>query len=166
MPAGNAVWDELRYFHPGYCVQSVDRIKIETGSDVYPCCVGSGGNLRLGNIERQTFQEVWNGPEAQDLRRAMLTLDPRFQAVQQQAPEDPVIASMIQRGLIDAEILRAKHRSARQARAPTMEREIDQASPPTHTTCARGIFELRQLGGRALELGGGQGHGLDVACSH
>ena len=78
-PGGNAVWAELGFYHPGYCVQSVDRIKIETGSDVYPCCVGSDGNLRLGNLERQSFQEVWNGPEAQDLRRAMLTLDlPEF----------------------------------------------------------------------------------------
>lgn len=75
IPQGHSVWDELRLFYPGYCVQSVDRIKVETDGNVYPCCVASSGNLRLGNVNEQSFQEIWNGPEAQDLRRGMLTLD-------------------------------------------------------------------------------------------
>jgi radical SAM protein with 4Fe4S-binding SPASM domain len=73
--AKHALWEELPYVYPGYCLQSPDRIKITTDGDVYPCCVADSGRLRLGNLHEQSFQEVWNGPTAQDLRRAMLTLD-------------------------------------------------------------------------------------------
>ncbi|MGC6488546.1 MAG: SPASM domain-containing protein [Planctomycetota bacterium] len=71
----HAVWDELNYFLPGYCVQSVDHLKVNADGAAYPCCVAGGDTLKLGNLEQQSFDEVWNGPEAQDLRRAMLTQD-------------------------------------------------------------------------------------------
>ena len=71
----HAVWDELNYFLPGYCVQSVDHLKVHADGDAYPCCVAGGETLKLGNLEQQPFDEVWNGKEAQDLRRAMLTQD-------------------------------------------------------------------------------------------
>ena len=71
----NAVWDELNYFLPGYCVQSVDHLKVHADGNAYPCCVAAGETLKLGNLEQQDFDEVWNGPESQDLRRAMLTQD-------------------------------------------------------------------------------------------
>jgi radical SAM protein with 4Fe4S-binding SPASM domain len=73
--AKHALWEELPYYYPGYCMLSADRIKVTTDGDVYPCCVAEGGDLRLGNLHQQSFQEVWNGPTAQDLRRAMLTHD-------------------------------------------------------------------------------------------
>ena len=71
----NAVWDELNYFLPGYCVQSVDHLKVHADGAAYPCCVAGGETLKLGNLEDQKFDEVWNGPESRDLRRAMLTQD-------------------------------------------------------------------------------------------
>ena len=70
-----AIWDEINYFLPGYCVQSVDHLKVHSDGAAYPCCVAAGETLKLGNLEEQSFDEVWNGPEAQDLRRAMLTQD-------------------------------------------------------------------------------------------
>ncbi len=72
----NDPWIErMRRFYPGYCAQAANRIKVNANGDVYPCCVADRGQLRLGNLERQPFEEVWNGPEARDLRRAMLTQD-------------------------------------------------------------------------------------------
>ncbi len=70
-----SVWDEIRYFYPGYCVQSVDHIKIHADGEAYPCCVAESGKLKLGNVIEQSFDEVWNSKEAQDLRRGMLTGD-------------------------------------------------------------------------------------------
>ncbi|MEC8651674.1 MAG: radical SAM protein [Planctomycetota bacterium] len=70
-----AIWDELPYFFPGYCVQSVDHLKVHADGDAYPCCVAADETLKLGNLETQEFDAVWNGAEAQDLRRAMLTQD-------------------------------------------------------------------------------------------
>lgn len=73
--ADGAIWDELPYFLPGYCVQSVDHLKVHADGNAYPCCVAADETLKLGNLETQEFDAVWNGPEAQDLRRAMLTQD-------------------------------------------------------------------------------------------
>lgn len=67
--------EELSLYYPGYCVLAVDRIKVSTEADVHPCCVAVGEDLKLGNLKTQSFQEVWNGPNAQDLRRGMLTMD-------------------------------------------------------------------------------------------
>ena len=46
----NAVWDELNYFLPGYCVQSVDHLKVHADGNAYPCCVAGGETLKLGNL--------------------------------------------------------------------------------------------------------------------
>ncbi|MBM4062875.1 MAG: radical SAM protein [Planctomycetes bacterium] len=71
----HGLWEQLPYYYPGYCMQSPDRIKVTTEGEVYPCCVADNGRLRLGSLQEQSFQQIWNGPTAQDLRRAMLTLD-------------------------------------------------------------------------------------------
>ncbi len=67
--------ERLMTFFPGYCWQSLDRIKLMANGNAYPCCKGDGDELRLGNVFEQGFDAVWNGPEAQDLRRGMLTDD-------------------------------------------------------------------------------------------
>jgi radical SAM protein with 4Fe4S-binding SPASM domain len=74
-PSHEAWVERLRRFYPGYCVQSAMRLKVNADGDSYPCCVGDGPTLRLGNLERQSFEDVWNGPEARDLRRGMMTDD-------------------------------------------------------------------------------------------
>jgi len=68
-------FDRLRRYYPGYCTQSIDRIKVNVDGRVYPCCMGDAGQLALGNLFEQDFQEIWNGPEARDLRRGMMTGD-------------------------------------------------------------------------------------------
>lgn len=73
--AKHALWEELPYYYPGYCMLSVDRIKVTSAGDVYPCCVAEGDDLRLGNLNDSNFDSIWNGPTSQDLRRAMLTHD-------------------------------------------------------------------------------------------
>ncbi|MEZ5989102.1 MAG: radical SAM protein [Planctomycetota bacterium] len=60
---------------PGYCAQSVYRVKVDSDGLVYPCCVVDDGNLSLGDLNLQDFDQIWNGVEAQDLRRGMMTGD-------------------------------------------------------------------------------------------
>lgn len=69
------VLERLVRFYPGYCWQSLDRVKVGVDGSLYPCCKGDGDELKLGNVFEQDFEAVWNGPEAQDLRRGMLTGD-------------------------------------------------------------------------------------------
>jgi radical SAM protein with 4Fe4S-binding SPASM domain len=69
------ILEELRRIYPGYCPQSVLRLKVDNEGNAYPCCVGVGEKLKLGNVVEQTFDEIWNGPTNQDLRRGMLTGD-------------------------------------------------------------------------------------------
>lgn len=77
--AKHSLWEELPYYFPGYCTMSVDRVKVASTGKVYPCCVAEGNDLVLGDLNHATFEEVWNGANAQDLRRAMLTNDlPKF----------------------------------------------------------------------------------------
>lgn len=72
----NDPWIErFRRFFPSYCLQSVNRVKINADGSVYPCCVADLDQLRLGNLNEKSFEEIWNGPESRDLRRAMLTQD-------------------------------------------------------------------------------------------
>ena len=43
--------------------------------DVSPCGLATEGELILGNLAEQDFDEIWNGPTARDLRRAHYTWD-------------------------------------------------------------------------------------------
>ncbi|GAB4152435.1 MAG: hypothetical protein Fur0037_21200 [Planctomycetota bacterium] len=69
------IFERLVRYYPGYCWQSVDRVKIHADGRVYPCCVGTGDDLVLGDLNEKPFEQIWNGPEAQDLRRGMMTGD-------------------------------------------------------------------------------------------
>ena len=72
----NDPWIErFRRFFPAYCLQSVNRVKVNADGTVYPCCVADHDQLRLGNLRERSFAEIWNGPESRDLRRAMVTQD-------------------------------------------------------------------------------------------
>ncbi len=65
----------VKHHLPGLCKQSHNRIKIEADGRVYPCCYANDGDLLLGDLNEKSFDEIWNGPEARDLRRGMLTWD-------------------------------------------------------------------------------------------
>ncbi len=69
-------WErKLKLYQPGYCIQSIYRVKVDNDGRIYPCCVADDGKLALGNLYEKSFEEIWNGPESQDLRRAMLCGD-------------------------------------------------------------------------------------------
>ncbi|HET6164790.1 MAG TPA: radical SAM protein [Planctomycetota bacterium] len=74
-PKNDAWIEQLRRHFPGYCLQSVNRIKVNADGAVYPCCVADRDQLKLGDLRERDFESIWNGPEARDLRRAMVTQD-------------------------------------------------------------------------------------------
>ena len=61
----------MRLHFPGFCRNVMNKIRIEADGNVAPCCYATQGQLSLGNLNDQSFDEIWNGIEAQDLRRAM-----------------------------------------------------------------------------------------------
>lgn len=67
--------ERVRRTYPGYCPQSVYRFKVDVSGNAFPCCVGTGDQLKLGNIYESGFDDIWNSLTAQDLRRGMLTDD-------------------------------------------------------------------------------------------
>jgi radical SAM protein with 4Fe4S-binding SPASM domain len=61
----------MRLHFPGFCRNVMNKIRIEADGNVAPCCYATEGQLSLGNLNNQSFEEIWNGTAAQDLRRAM-----------------------------------------------------------------------------------------------
>jgi len=68
------VW-RLRHRSPGFCEQVAYRIRVDLDGEVYPCCRGGNGDLALGPLTEKSFADIYNGPAARDLRRAMYTAD-------------------------------------------------------------------------------------------
>ena len=72
----NDEFDErMKRLFPGHCRYVFNRLRIDQHGDVAPCCYATQGELSLGNLLDQNFEEIWNGPSAQDLRRGMLCRD-------------------------------------------------------------------------------------------
>ena len=65
----------MRRRHPGYCASAAMGVQVRTDGLVTPCCFTSERDLPLGHLGEQGFDEIWNGPAARDLRRAMQTWD-------------------------------------------------------------------------------------------
>ena len=65
----------MKLRNPGFCKYAYDRLLIETSGVVAPCGLASDGELNLGDLATQDFDEIWNGPSAQDLRRGHYTWD-------------------------------------------------------------------------------------------
>ena len=57
----------------GFCHQLASYVRIVPDGSVYPCCRGSEGFLKMGNIFERSFDEIWNGEEYQRLREEFLT---------------------------------------------------------------------------------------------
>jgi radical SAM protein with 4Fe4S-binding SPASM domain len=79
-PRRSKAWNDLfdkrmSYRHPGFCKYAYDRLQIELDGKVEPCGLATEGELILGNLAHQDFDEIWNGPTARDLRRAHYTWD-------------------------------------------------------------------------------------------
>lgn len=72
----NDDWDEkMKLFFPRFCRNAYGRLRIDSEGDVSPCCYATQGELSLGNLQTQNFDEIWNSTEAQDLRRGMYSGD-------------------------------------------------------------------------------------------
>jgi MoaA/NifB/PqqE/SkfB family radical SAM enzyme len=65
----------LRLRHPGYCFLAHSRIRLNASGNVAPCGYATYGELTLGDLAQQDLDAIWNGVNAQDLRRGMLTGD-------------------------------------------------------------------------------------------
>ena len=74
--AWNDDWDEkMKLFFPRFCRNAYGRLRVDADGDISPCCYATQGELSLGNIQQQDFDQIWNGVEAQDLRRGMFSGD-------------------------------------------------------------------------------------------
>ncbi len=62
---------------PGLCRQLASYVRILPNGNVYPCCRGHEEHLLMGNIFKQRFGDIWNGPEYRQLRHEFLTGDLR-----------------------------------------------------------------------------------------
>ncbi len=56
------------------CNYLMHRAYVSVGGDVTPCCMP--GRPVVGNLHRQSFQDIWNGPTYTAMRRGMLTGEP------------------------------------------------------------------------------------------
>jgi radical SAM protein with 4Fe4S-binding SPASM domain len=66
-------WARLAF--PGYCKYAYDRLRIGMNGEVTPCCWAPDDELMLGSLANESFEQIWNGKSARDLRRAHLTWD-------------------------------------------------------------------------------------------
>ena len=72
----NDRWDyKMRHVIPGYCKYAYNRLQITSDGTITPCAYAADGELELGSLADQDFDEIWNGPTARDLRRSMVTGD-------------------------------------------------------------------------------------------
>jgi radical SAM protein with 4Fe4S-binding SPASM domain len=69
-------WEtRMKRYVPGYCMTVWNRVHVNTEGQCTPCCYATGGDLVLGDLRKQDFDEIWNSPNALDLRRSMATWD-------------------------------------------------------------------------------------------
>ncbi|MEQ8764087.1 MAG: SPASM domain-containing protein [Planctomycetota bacterium] len=70
------IWREkLQRYLPGYCAFVPQSVRIDVAGRVSPCCYDVDGDLQYGHLGESSFETLWNGPAARDLRRAMQTQD-------------------------------------------------------------------------------------------
>ncbi|HZO60413.1 MAG TPA: radical SAM protein [Solirubrobacterales bacterium] len=71
-----ARWEtRMKRFVPGYCMTVWNRLHVNSRGECTPCCYATSGDLVLGDLRKQDFDEIWNSPNAVDLRRSMATWD-------------------------------------------------------------------------------------------
>ena len=54
-----------------FCTMPFKEMVIQANGDVTVCCYDITGELKMGNIQFQTLEEIWNGPEYRKLRKAI-----------------------------------------------------------------------------------------------
>jgi len=53
------------------------HLVVQWNGDVVPCCRDCNGEAVLGNVQRQTLREIWNGPAYAEFRRRLVEEDYR-----------------------------------------------------------------------------------------
>jgi radical SAM protein with 4Fe4S-binding SPASM domain len=71
----NELDDWAKHAFPGYCRYVYNRLRVHLDGEVAPCGWATEGDLVLGNVGEQNFDQIWNGVNARDLRRAHQTWD-------------------------------------------------------------------------------------------
>lgn len=68
------MFDEIKERFPHFCSMAASYSKIEPNGKVFPCCRGPK-ELEMGNVNEQTFEQIWNGEKYRDFRRRMNARD-------------------------------------------------------------------------------------------
>tara|TARA_R110002074_G_scaffold367746_2_gene542063 strand:+ start:1284 stop:2648 length:1365 start_codon:yes stop_codon:yes gene_type:complete len=55
-----------------YCPWLWNHLHVTTNGQVFPCCLGGGEASPIGNINNESFDDIWTGPEFKKLRKAVL----------------------------------------------------------------------------------------------
>jgi radical SAM protein with 4Fe4S-binding SPASM domain len=58
-----------------YCQYPSQRLVITSRGLAYPCCIDLHETMPVGDINKQTILEIWNGNEMQTLRENLRSLD-------------------------------------------------------------------------------------------
>jgi radical SAM protein with 4Fe4S-binding SPASM domain len=85
LPESDSYWiyDREKFEREGYlvpkriypdnlCPWLYDSITVQVNGDVVPCCRDPQGRRTVGNLLRQSLEEVWNGPRLRAFRREVL----------------------------------------------------------------------------------------------
>lgn len=60
----------VRALYPGFCHMAAHYFKTTPNGDVFPCC-RAPAELNMGNINKATVEEIWNGSRYREFRRNM-----------------------------------------------------------------------------------------------
>ncbi len=82
---------------PEFCFNAASYLKVSPNGDVYPCCI-TPPDLVMGNVNKQSVEEIWNGEMYQQLRREMFSGEWRescatcpYLALVKRAPAEAVV---------------------------------------------------------------------------
>lgn len=62
-------------YYPDYCTNPFQQIEIHSNGDIFTCCPTWNNKYAIGNINEQSFEEIWNSPKAIKLRENILKHD-------------------------------------------------------------------------------------------
>ena len=52
----------------GICLNPFASVTVQSNGNVVPCCFEWGSDIILGNLRKNSLEEIWNGPEVKRLR--------------------------------------------------------------------------------------------------
>jgi len=55
-----------------YCTRAFEQIQLLENGRIIPCCPPWVNHYDIGNINEQSYEEIWNGEKAQEFRRSIL----------------------------------------------------------------------------------------------